>query len=713
MIARIFKSGVSGRDERLLFPVAIVTCIVLVAILCSVFLLRDSVNEQEIEAEKVAVQRALDDARTGLGARTEALAESLPTDLLPERAGPKTLPTRAGAAFLVDLARDFSAPTGERAALFRRLAPVAAEFAQVENLRGQLADAGRSAHWGFPRTLAVVAGGEAWLVAFVPSARPAPAQRLAVLGVQRIDDRLLADVARAARTQRIDLGSHAGEPDMAALRIDYKSDGDLGLVWRAEQPGRDIVDHNAFLLVAFASVFAALIVFHSKRVTQEATAREARARAEAGQDPMTGLPNRVLFMKLLDGEIERVRRSLNDRGAAVLLLDLDRLREVNAASGEEAADRLLVALAGRLAGIVRSSGRIGRIGGDEFAILQTDIVGPRDAEILARRIVEALAEPLEIDGRRIYVSASIGIALCPDDADDAEELMRRADLALYRAKNAGRNTWRFFEPKIGEQLKLQKAVEDDLRAAIDGGGLQLLYQPVMDSAGKRIVGVEALVRWPHPTHGFISPQNFIALAEECGLILPLGEWVLRRALSDIRNWPGLRIAVNVSGLQLRDPGFVDMLQAMLKQLDVDAARLELEVTENILLSDADAAEDAMVKLRAMGVRLALDDFGTGYSSLIYLRRFSFDKIKIDKSFLDSIEATGDSAIIVHSIVHLGRALGLTVTAEGVETADQHRFLQALACHEMQGYLFSRPVEAAEITTRLEAQRIADARRAVA
>ncbi len=362
---------------------------------------------------------------------------------------------------------------------------------------------------------------------------------------------------------------------------------------------------------------------------------------------------------------------------------------------------------------MRSSGRIGRIGGDEFAILQTDIVGPRDAEILARRVVEALAEPLEIDGRRIYVSASIGIALCPDDADGAEELMRRADLALYRAKNAGRNTWRFFEPKIGEQLKLQKAVEDDLRAAIDGGGLQLLYQPVMDSSGKRIVGVEALVRWPHPTHGFISPQSFIALAEECGLILPLGEWVLRRALSDVKKWPGLRIAVNVSGLQLRDPGFVDTLQAMLKQLDVDAARLELEVTENILLSDADAAEDAMVKLRAMGVRLALDDFGTGYSSLIYLRRFAFDKIKIDKSFLDSIEATGESAIIVHSIVHLGRALGLTVTAEGVETPEQHRFLQALACHEMQGYLFSRPVEAAEITTRMEAQQIAEARRAVA
>jgi diguanylate cyclase len=704
MFARILKPSVQGRDERTLFTVAVVTCIVLIVSLAGVYISRNSANAQQANIETAAVQKSLEDARRALGAKAESLAESLPADTLSKSGAPKPLASAAGLAWLVDLGRDFTAPAeGPIAPLFARLAPVAAELARSENLRGALADGGAASPWGHAHTLSVAAAGDAWIIAIAPYLSPAHKGQPAVLLAQKLDGRALADLARTANTQRLDLAPAAdAESGRAATPLDLPQ-SDLALVWRLERPGDEIVDHNAFFLISFAVLFATLIVFHSRRVTQAAVESEARAKAEAGQDTLTGLPNCVLFTKLLESEAERVRRSIGGRGAALMLIDVDRLGEVNAASGAETGDRLIVALAGRISDLLRSSGRLARIGGDEFAVLQTDIAGPRDAEILARRIVDSLVEPIEVDGRKLYVSVSIGVALCPLDADEPEELMRRAGLALYRAKSAGRNGFCFFEEKTGERLALQKAVEDDLRAAIDEGSLQLLYQPVMDGAGKKMVGVEALVRWPHPAHGFISPQNFIALAEECDLILPLGEWVLRRALTDVRNWPGLRVAVNVSGVQLRDRGFVERLQLMLKQCDVDPARLELEVTENILLADADTAEEAMIGVRAMGVRLALDDFGTGYSSLIYLRRFAFDKIKIDKSFLESMEATGESAIIVHSIVHLGRALGLTVTAEGVETTDQLRFLQALACHELQGYLFSQPTEAAEITRRLEAQ----------
>jgi diguanylate cyclase len=243
---------------------------------------------------------------------------------------------------------------------------------------------------------------------------------------------------------------------------------------------------------------------------------------------------------------------------------------------------------------------------------------------------------------------------------------------------------------------MRKTVEDDLRSAIDGDELCLHYQPIFSADGQTIVALEALVRWPHATQGLISPARFIAIAEERGLVIPLGEWVLRRACQDGLRWPGLRVAVNVSPIQFRHRDFVASVMRVLKETGFEPSRLELELTEGVVVGDADAAEAAMMDLRALGVNLALDDFGTGYSSLIYLRRFAFDKIKIDRSFLESMEATGESAILVHSIVHLGRALGLTVTAEGVETKEQHRFLQALGCHQLQGFLFSRPVPPAEI-----------------
>ena len=715
MTPRKWKTDAPEREERVLFPVAIAICLTLALALAGVSYSRDRANQDEVVAEIAAVQAAVDEVRGSVGRTAHAYAENLSPGTLARRAavsGPLRTPGPLDADFVVDLASDFdaapAASAGDFAPLFRSLAPVAAELRERDGLRGGLSGVAESDPWGRERVEVARSGAKAYFAALVPRLTSVDgASDFALLSLRAIDDRMLADIARRARTERIDVVS-AQEADATGL-IKLASYGapDMALVWRAHRPGDEIVDQNALFLLAFAAAFAALIVFHSRRVTQEAVVSEEQAKAYAGQDMLTGLPNRFLFVRLLENEIERVKRSVNERGAALMFLDIDRFKEINDSYGHEAGDRLVVGLTQRIVAILRSTGRLARIGGDEFAIIQTDIVGPRDTEILARRIVTALAEPIDLGDQKVYASLSIGIAVCPHDADSAEELMRRADLALYRAKNEGRNRFCYFEQKMGDQLTMRKTVEDDLRSAIESGGLVVQYQPVMEITGKRMVGVEALVRWQHPVHGFISPANFITLAEQCGLILPLGEWVLRRALTDIKDWPELRLAVNVSGIQFRQKDFVSMLGRILTECSVEPGQLELELTESVLLADADNAEDSMVDLRAMGVRLALDDFGTGYSSLIYLRRFAFDKIKIDKSFLDSMEATGESAIIIHSIVHLGRALGLTVTAEGVETPDQHRFLQALGCHELQGYLFSRPVGADEITQRLMRQRETD------
>jgi predicted signal transduction protein with EAL and GGDEF domain len=353
--------------------------------------------------------------------------------------------------------------------------------------------------------------------------------------------------------------------------------------------------------------------------------------------------------------------------------------------------------------MLRDGDTLARFGGDEFAVIQPSVTTPSDAETLARRILDTLTTPFEIADAQIQVGVSIGIALAPQHGTDRESLMRLADTALYQAKSEGRNRYSMFQRRMDETIRMRKIVEDDLRHAIVNDGLVLHYQPLYSADGESIVGLEALVRWPHPTKGMIPPGSFISLAEERGLVIQLGEWVLRRACMDGRRWPGLRIAVNVSPVQFRHRGFVGSVVNALEDTGFDPSRLELELTEGVVVEDADAAEAAMMELRGMGVHLALDDFGTGYSSLIYLRRFAFDKIKIDRSFLESMEATGESAILVHSIVHLGRALGLTVTAEGVETTEQHRFLQALGCHELQGYLFSKPVPAEEIDRILRRQ----------
>lgn len=448
------------------------------------------------------------------------------------------------------------------------------------------------------------------------------------------------------------------------------------------------------LLLVFTVLFSAFTILRSHQIVVRLAESAQKARQAAGRDVLSGLPNRLLFNEFVDAEIAGCRRK--GRQFAIFYIDLDHFKETNDSFGHEVGDLMIVAIADRVSRILRGSDHIARIGGDEFAILQTDILDPQDCVKLAYRILDVISTPFELAGQQFFCGLSIGIALYPKNAGERASLMRFADLALYRAKHEGRNRFAFFEAKNGEDLRLLQCIEDDLRGAIEADKLLLLYQPIMSCCGTRFLGVEALVRWQHPTQGLVSAERFVGLAEERGLIVPLGEWVLRRACRDAKQWPNLRVAVNVSPIQFRQKEFVATIETILAQTGMEPHRLELELTEGVVISDADLAERSIMDLRALGIRMALDDFGSGYSSLIYLRRFAFDKIKIDRSFLESMEPQGESAIIIDSIVQLGHALGLTVTAEGIETTEQALFLQKLGCDELQGFLYGAPLTVGEI-----------------
>jgi diguanylate cyclase (GGDEF)-like protein len=460
------------------------------------------------------------------------------------------------------------------------------------------------------------------------------------------------------------------------------------------------------LLVVFTLTFCGFMILRSHQAVLHLAESAERAKLAAGRDVLSGLPNRFLFNELVDAEVARCRRKGGQ--FALFYIDLDHFKETNDSFGHEIGDMMIVAVAERLTRALRNSDHIARIGGDEFAILQTDVADPRDCAKLAYRIIDKMSAPFELGGgQHFFCGLSIGIALYPQNADDRTSLLRLADLALYRAKHEGRNRFAFYEAKNGEELRLQQNAEDDLRTAIDEDKLVLYYQPIVSAADASFVGVEALVRWQHPTQGLLSAERFVGLAEERGLIVALGEWVLRRACLDAKRWPDLRVAVNVSPIQFRQRDFVNSVEAILNETGAEPHRIELELTEGVVISDADLAERSIIDLRALGIRMALDDFGNGYSSLIYLRRFAFDKIKIDRSFLESMEPQGESAIIVESIVQLGKALGLTVTAEGIENDEQVAFLQKLGCDELQGFLFAEPVTPEEIDKRYAAAKATD------
>ncbi len=525
-----------------------------------------------------------------------------------------------------------------------------------------------------------------------------------VMSVKFIDNAVLGSIATRLRLTH--LRQVAGN-SVPPGDLSYEVDGPQGttitrFAWTPKQPGAEIVSSVIpFIAVALAgfALLAAFVLRYMRRTAVAIAAGESRLRHLAMHDPLCGLPNRIFFGERLEAVIDEVRNGSTP--AAVFYIDLDHFKDVNDTLGHPIGDELIRNVTLRLSHTLRGDDLVARLGGDEFAVISS--IGEDSAKItaMAQRMIGAICAPYVIGGQNIVIGASIGIAVIDHDCGGAADIMRYADMALYRAKNEGRNRACIYDDVMDADLSNRKLLEGDLRQAIENDRLRVMYQPIVNISGEKVLGVEALCRWTDPKRGEIPPSEFIAAAEHSGLIIELGAWVLRRACLDGKAWPGLSVAVNVSPLQFRRSDFVEMVEHTLAETGFDPSRLELEITESVLLGNVDSTEIAMRSIKALGVRLALDDFGTGYSSLLYLRRFPFDKLKIDRSFVHSIEKAADAAAIVHAVVSLGRGLGMKVTAEGVETADQQLFLRAAGVHSMQGYRFGKAVPAAEITARLQ------------
>jgi diguanylate cyclase (GGDEF)-like protein/PAS domain S-box-containing protein len=425
--------------------------------------------------------------------------------------------------------------------------------------------------------------------------------------------------------------------------------------------------------------------------------RRAEVKIEhmAHYDALTDLANRALLNERLEQALAHFHV---DQMVAVHHLDLDQFKAVNDTFGHHAGDKLLKIVADRLRGLVRETDTIARTGGDEFVIVQAPISDPAEATMLAQQIIAWISEPYNIDdGQQATVGTSIGIAVSPGDGNAPDKLLRNADLALYRAKGDGRGTFRFFESAMDEQMQARRIMEQDLRKALPAGEFELYYQPVVNLESNEISGFEALLRWNRPEHGQVPPSTFIPLAEEIGFIVPLGEWVIREACLAAARWPEhLNVAVNISAAQFRGSSLLPVIVNALAASGLHPARLEIEITETVLLHDREATIAVLHQLRALGIRIAMDDFGTGYSSLTYLQSFPFDKIKIDRSFVKDITENAGSLYIVRAVAALANGMGMAATAEGVETKEQLDKIAAVGCTEMQGYLFSKPLPVAEI-----------------
>ena len=443
-------------------------------------------------------------------------------------------------------------------------------------------------------------------------------------------------------------------------------------------------------------IFGQMIEFDGKpalvmavRDIRERKEAEARILHMAHHDLLTQLPNRALFTQRLEQALSHAK--LDGSSGALLYLDLDRFKAVNDSMGHPAGDALLQDVARRLLQNVREHDTVARLSGDEFVVLQTRVTQPEGAQAIAKCLLSVLGKPFELDGQQALIGASIGIAIFPQDADTGEALLRNADTALYRAKRDGRGTFRFFEAEMDARLQERRHLERDLQQALSANLLTVHFQALGDCTTQEVLGYEALVRWNHPQRGPIPPTEFIPLAEECGLIIPLGDWVLRTACREAMTWPAnIRVAVNLSPVQFKHGDLPARILAILRETGLPPERLELEITESVMIDDTALALTTLNKLKDAGIRISLDDFGTGYSSLSYLQKFSFDKIKIDRSFVWEMPGNENSRSIVRAIIALAHSLQITVIAEGVETEEQLNILRVEACNQIQGYLLGRP-----------------------
>jgi diguanylate cyclase (GGDEF)-like protein/PAS domain S-box-containing protein len=445
----------------------------------------------------------------------------------------------------------------------------------------------------------------------------------------------------------------------------------------------------------------AVIVFRDVSATKAMALQMVHS---AEHDFLTGLPNRKRLNDRVGQAIAMAPR--HKKKVALLFLDLDGFKHINDSLGHPIGDKLLQSISKRLQGCVRGSDTVSRQGGDEFVVLLSEVAHAEDAAITARRMLQAVAQPHSIDQHELHVTASIGVSISPDDGHDAETLIKNADTAMYQAKENGRHSYQFFEPAMNVRAVERQSLEESLRRALERREFALHYQPKVDLRSGRITGAEALIRWTHSVRGLVPPVQFIPVAEECGLILPIGRWVLREACRQAKAWidegrPLSTIAVNVSAMEFQDRGFLEGVFGVLEETGLDPKCLELELTESVLMKHADYTASVLEALRARGVQVAVDDFGTGYSSLSYLRKFSIDSLKIDQSFVRHIHETPGENSLVTAIINIGRSLNLRVVAEGVENEDELAFLQANECDEAQGYYFSRPVAAMQFAALLD------------
>lgn len=470
----------------------------------------------------------------------------------------------------------------------------------------------------------------------------------------------------------------------------------IGLLsWTTRRPGQVLLT-VILPLVAFGVLAMGLLsrtIMRKLKRTSAALARsESQARHEAKHDALSGLPNRVHMVEKIERFLHSPAAKLRGDRAVAAYLDIDRFKDINDTLGHEAGDQLIKAVAQRLSTRLKPQDFLSRFGGDEFAILCVP-AGPEAGAALAERVAQTFATPFNIKGQLIRVTASVGLAVAPDNGTTANELMRHADIALYQAKARGRDRAVFFCTEMAEEVEHRRAVELDLRAALDEDALSLYYQPIISCSTRAITGVEALLRWNHPVHGKMSPAEFIPIAENAGLLPTLGEWVLNRAMEDSKRWPHLEVSVNLSPVQIRHVDLEETLRRLVAEHGVDPSRFVLEVTEGVLLESTEQINAILDAIRAMGFKTALDDFGTGYSSLSYLCTFRFDKIKIDRSFISSVSKVDSSKMIIKSVVTLGRGLGMDIVAEGVETEFEAVMMTNFGCTELQGYHFSKPVNA--------------------
>jgi len=515
----------------------------------------------------------------------------------------------------------------------------------------------------------------------------------------------LSAIARQVRTE-----------NNYSLRVNGENEDELGnlivdfnaMLDEIQSRDDELMEHRAMLEERVMQRTSELEIANAELAASKSQAEAVAKRMEyhAHHDALTGLPNRILLNDRITAELAHARRQQGK--LALLFLDLDRFKIINDSLGHAVGDQLLRVIARRLGNCVREEDTVARLGGDEFMILLPRITGSSDAGRIARKVIDCLVNPISCNGHELHITTSVGISIFPHDGADAETLIKHADISMYRAKELGRNKAIYFTAEMNAGSRKQLALENSLRVAAEKNQLKLFYQPKIDIFRNTIVGVEALLRWEHPTMGMISPMEFIPVAEDTGLIIPIGEWVLNTAFTQLKQWhqagyTDLTMAVNISSAQLSRPGLEDVIEKALQAADLDASRTEIEITENAAIENLEPAIAILEKLKHMGISIAMDDFGTGYSSLSYLRQLPIDVVKIDRSFVREIPDSQEDVLIAQAIIAMTQSLNLSLVVEGIENVKQLNFFRQQGCNIVQGFLFSKPVAADEMLRMLAAQ----------